>query len=299
MHVFVTGATGFVGSAIVKELLANGHTVTGLARTDEGAKALETVGANVYRGSIYDLDSIRAGVALADGVIHTAFDHDFSKYKQNCETDRGVIAAMGEVLAGTTKPLIVTSGTALLKSDPIAKEDDGLPAGSDLIPRAASEEAADALAAQGIHASIVRLSPSTHGDGDHGFVPMLIDIARQKGEAAYVGDGNNRWPGVHRFDAAALYRKALEKGAIGAKYHAVADSGVAFRDIATIIGKKLGIPVVSKTKEQAAEYFGWMAHFAGVDNPSSSEQTQQQLDWQPTHVGLLEDVENGTYFEGK
>ena len=233
----------------------------------------------------------------ADGVIHTAFIHDFSKFRENCEIDRRAIAALGAALAGSDRPLIVTSGTGLLPQGRLTTEEDAPSSGADAIPRVASEEAADAAAAQGVNVSVVRLPPSVHGDGDHGFVPRLIALAREKGAAAYIGAGANRWPAVHRFDAARLYRLALEKGASGARYHGVAEEGVAFRDIAAVIGRRLNVPVVSRTPAEAADHFGWFAHFAGLDNPASSARTRDRLGWQPREAGLIPDVDRQRYFE--
>lgn len=293
MRIFVTGATGFIGSAVVKELLDAGHKVIGLARSDAGAQALKTAGAHVHRGDLTDLESLRSGVKLADGVIHTAFIHDFSKFKENCETDRGVIEAMGAVLVGTKKPLVVTSGTALLEPGHLATEESK--AGT-AVPRVASEEAAAAVAARGVNVSVVRLAPSVHGDGDHGFVPMIIAMAREKGVSGYVGEGLNRWPAVHRLDAASLYRLALEKGVAGAKYHGVGEEGVPFKDIAEVIGRRLNIPVVPKSPAEAAEHFGWFAHFAALDNPSSSQRTRDQLGWKSQQPGLIDDLDRPDYF---
>jgi nucleoside-diphosphate-sugar epimerase len=298
MRVFVTGASGFVGSAVVQELIAAGHQVLGLARSDESAKLLSAAGAEVHRGDIDDLDSLRSGAAMADGVIHTAFNHDFSKFQANCEADRRIITAMADVLVGSDRPLIITSGTGLLAgSGQVATEDVAPPAASSAMPRVASEEAAVAAKERGVRALVVRLTPSVHGDGDHGFIPALIDIARQKGIAAYVGEGLNRWPGVHRLDAAKLYRLALEKGIGTGRYHAVDDEGVPMRDIAGIIGKHLNIPVASKSPQEAAGHFGWLAHFAAFDNPSSSILTRQWLGWEPIQSGLLADIDSPKYFE--
>jgi nucleoside-diphosphate-sugar epimerase len=296
MRVFVTGSTGFVGSAVVADLIKAGHQVLGLVRSDAGAKALAAAGGEPHRGDIDDLDSLRRGAAAADGVIHTAFNHDFSKFKENCEADRRVIDAMGSVLVGSTRPFVVTSGTALVSGKTMATEDD-VPAADSPNPRVASEQAAAAVAAQGVSVSLVRLPPSTHGDGDHGFMAMLAAVARDKGVSVYAGAGANRWPAAHRFDAAIVYRLALEKNIAGARYHASAEEGVAFKDIATAIGRQLNVPVASKTPEEAAAHFGWFAHFAALDCPSSSAKTRAVLGWKPTHPGLIADINRPAYFK--
>ncbi|MDB6076264.1 MAG: 3-beta hydroxysteroid dehydrogenase [Akkermansiaceae bacterium] len=294
MRVFVTGATGFVGSAVVQELLGAGHEVLGLARSDAGAAALAAAEVEVHRGSLEDLDSLRSGAAATDGVIHTAFNHDFSKFAENCEAERRAIEALGDGLEGSGKPVVITSGVALVAPGRLATEDDAA------VPHPAFprhvEEAANRLVARGIYASLVRLSPSVHGAGDHGFVPILIGIARENSVAAYVGDGLNRWPGVHRLDAARLYRLALEKGEAGARYHGVGEEGVPFRDIAEVIGRHLNVPVVSKTAEEAAGHFGWFARFAGIDCPASNQRTRDLLGWEPREAGLLEDIRDAGYF---
>jgi len=293
MRVFVTGASGFIGSAIVRELLDAGYAVLGLARSDASAASVAAAGAQVHRGSLEDLESLRRGAAAADGVIHTAFIHGFNNYAPAAEKDGRAIETLGESLAGSKRPLIVTSGTLLLqRQGPFATEQDSpIPT----FPRK-SEAAAAALAKQGVHVSVLRLPPSVHGEGDHGFVPALIKIARDRGAAAYVGDGLNRWPGVHRLDVAHFYRLVLESGSAGANYHAIGDEGVPFREIAEVIGRHLSVPVISKSLEEAAEHFGWMALFAGIDGPASSAQTQKALAWRPIRAGLLEDIDKGTYF---
>ena len=295
MRVFVTGATGFVGSAVVQNLLAAGHQVLGLVRSDASAAALEKTGAAVHRGSVEDLDSLRAGAANADGVIHTAFIHDFSNFVENCEIDRRAITAMGDVLAGTGRPLIITSGTGAGRPGTVSRESDRFPPDHPN-PRIASEQAADAIEAQGVKVMSVRL-PQVHGPHDHGFVPILIGIARDKGIAAYVGDGKNRWPAVHRLDAARVYRLALEKGTAGARYNAIAEEGVPLRALEEVIGRHLNLPVVSLSPEEAADYYGWFAAFAAMDIPASSDWTRQTLGWAPTGPDLMTDLENEDYFQ--
>ena len=292
MRVFVTGASGFVGSAVVRELLDGRHHVVGLARSDGSAASLAAAGVEVIRGDIENLDSLRAGAADADGVIHLAFIHDFSDYARAGQTDRRAIETIGEVLAGSDRPFVVTAGTAGLTQGRVLTEDDAPLPG---LPRA-SEEVALPLAARGVRVSVLRLPPSVHGEGDHGFVPRLIAIAREKSVSAYPGDGRNRWPAVHRLDAANLFRLALEAPPAGTVLHGVADEGVPVRDIAGIIGRHLELPVTSISFDEAAGHFGWLGPFFALDVPASSMLTQRQLGWRPTHQGLLADLEQGHYF---
>ncbi|MFE1881648.1 SDR family oxidoreductase [Streptomyces diastatochromogenes] len=294
MRVFVTGATGFVGSAVVPELVAAGHEVVGLARSDEAEASLKSAGAEAYRGSLDDPEGLARAAAAADGVIHLAFIHDFTDIYAAGATDLRAIEAIGAALAGSGKPFLVTSGTGIARADGVVTEEDGPAPGSH---RAASEEAALALAERGVRACLVRLAPSVHGRGDHAFVPRLIEIARAKGVSAYVGDGANRWTGVHRSDAARLYRLALESAPPGTRLHATDEEGVPFRDIAAVIGRHLDVPVVGVAAEQAEDHFGWLGRFTAVDCPSSSALTRRLLGWEPQGPGLLADLDEGHYFQ--
>jgi nucleoside-diphosphate-sugar epimerase len=291
MHVFVTGATGWVGSVVVKDLIGAGYRVTGLARSEQKAKALAETGAQVLPGTLDDLDVLKRSAAEADAVIHTAFNHDFSRFAENAEQDRRAIEAFGEALAGTGKPLLVTSGLAMLTAGRPATEAD-VPAAHPGVPRK-SEATARMLAARGVRAATVRLPPSTHGVGDQGFMAILMRLAREKGLSAYIGEGANRWAATHRDDAGRIYRLALEQGATEAAYHPVAEEGIAFRDIAQAIGKKLGLPV--EPREPA--HFGWFAGFAAMDMSASSARTRELLGWTPTQPGLLADLGHPDYFK--
>lgn len=293
MRIFVTGATGFVGSAIVPELIGAGHRVLGLARSDAAAASLTAAGAEVQRGSLDDLESLSKGASAADAVIHAGFIHDFANYEAAAQTDKRAIETIGAVLAGSGRPFIVTSGTALTAPGRIATEEE---AANSMFPRK-SEEAAASVAARGARVSVLRLPPSVHGVGDHGFVPLLIRIAREKGVSAYIGEGLNRWAAVHRLDAARLYRLVIEVGSVAPRYHAVAGEEVPFREIAQVIGRRLNIPVVSKSPEEAADHFGWFAHFVGLDCPASSAWTQGQLGWRPAQPSLIPDIDQPGYFE--
>jgi nucleoside-diphosphate-sugar epimerase len=292
MLIFLTGATGFIGSAIVPELINAGHQVLGLARSEGGAQSLLAAGAEVHRGDLDDLDSLRRGAELSDGVIHTAFNHDFSKFAANCEADRRVVEAMGSVLAGSGHPFVITSGTGMARTPgrPSTEED----APNSPIPRVASEVEAASVAARGVRVSLIRL-PQVHDTIKQGLITYLIAVAREKGVSAYVGDGLNRWPAVHRLDWARLYKLALENGSAGARYNAVAEEGVPLREIAEVIGRGLKLPVVSLSPEEAGEHFGWLAAFVGFDVPASSALTQERLGWHPTGPALIADLEQMRY----
>ena len=295
MRVFVTGATGFVGSTIVSDLLNSGHQVLGLTRSDAGEKSLLAAGAEVHRGDLENLVSLRSGAAMTDAVIHAAFDHDFSKFAANCGVDQRAIEAMGDVLRGSDRPLIVTSGLPLTPNR-IATEDDDPPSGFGGSPRV-SEQTAMSMVATGVRASVVRMS-QVHDRERQGLAAYMIAHAREKGISAYVGDGQNRWPAVHRLDVAPIYRLALEKGPAAAKYHAVSEEGVSLREIAEAIGRGLKLPVVALAPEEAPSHFGWLAFPVSMDAPASSDLTQRMLGWQSSgRPGFLTDLERSVEFE--
>ncbi len=291
MKTFVTGATGFIGTAVVQELLSSGHEVLGLARSQASADALRAAGAGVHEGNLEDRGSLIAGAKACDGVVHLGFVHDFSRYKEMCEFDRGVIETLGSALRGSDRPLIVTSG--LLN---VTTEEDRHPANaSQTLPRAASEEAADSLVQQGVRAGVVRPSPSVHGEGDQGFIAMLMEIAKKKGASAYIGEGNNRWSAVHRLDAARVFVRALERTTAGARFHAVGELEIPFRKIAAALGEQLGLPVIRVAPEAAEAHFGWLSWAVATDSPASNASTRAALDWQPSHPTLLDDLASGAY----
>jgi nucleoside-diphosphate-sugar epimerase len=295
MRVFVTGASGFIGSAVVQELLRARHDVIGLARSESSADALAAVGAQVHRGDLGDLDSLCTGAEASDGVIHLAYIHDFSKFEDNARVDQRAIEAIGEVLAGSDRPLVIANGTLMLRADgrPATEEDRGDPAAT--IGRRLNEQVLLGFAETGVRSASLRLPPTVHGKGDHGFVPMIIDVAREKGVSAYVGDGSNRWPAVHRLDAASLFRLALEQAPPGTVLHGVGEEGVPVREIAEVIGRHLDLPVVSISAEQAPDHFGFLGAFIGADSPASSALTRARFGWQPAQPGLLQDLEQGHY----
>jgi nucleoside-diphosphate-sugar epimerase len=297
MRVFLTGASGFVGSAIVDELVGAGHQVLGLARSDDSAAAIAAAGADVHRGALDDLDSLRAGAAAADGVIHTAYIHDFSDREGAARTDLLAVRTLGAALATSDRPFVVTSGTAALPAGRVGIETDEPDARSFGAHRIASEQATLAFAGRGVRSSVVRLSPTVHGAGDHGFVPMVIETARRTGVSAYIGDGANRWPAVHRLDAARLFRLALERAPAGSVLHGVAEEGIAVRAIAEVIGRQLGVPVRSLSPAEAGDHFGFLAAVLAGDVPASSALTRERTGWRPVRPGLLADLEQAHYFE--
>ncbi|WP_128376833.1 SDR family oxidoreductase [Streptomyces cavernae] len=298
MRVFVTGASGFVGSAVVRELLDHGHHVTGLVRSDTAAAALTAAGAEVHRGALDDLDSLRKGAAAADGVIHTAYIHDFSDIAAAARTDRRAIETLGAALEGSGRPLVITSGLGGLAPGRLSTEEDRGDPSAPASHRLPAEALALSMASRGVRASVVRLAASVHDAGDHGFVPRLIEIARAKGVSAYPGDGSNRWPAVHRLDAAELYRLVLEEGPADSIFHGVADQGVPVREIAAVISRRLNLPVVALPAEEAVDHFGWLGGFVSLDIPASSALTQERLGWRPTRPGLLADLDQDHYFGG-
>jgi len=297
MRIFVTGATGFVGAAVVADLLKEGHQVVGLARNEQARETILSLGAEVHNGDLEDLESLIEGAKSADAVIHTGFIHDFSRFKEVCEIDRKAIAAMGNALIGSNRPFIVTSGTLLISGKQMITED-MLPDYEHAVnPRIASEQAVDLLVEKGVNVSVVRLSPSVHGNGDsRGFIPMLIDLAKKSGVSAYIGEGQNRWTAVHRLDAAVLFRLTLQNTIPGARFHGVAESSITLKAIAEAIAAKLGVPVVSKSGKEATEHFAWFEHFASVDGPASADSTRQRLNWNPNQPTLMEDLQGNVYF---
>jgi|SRR5580692_2857318 nucleoside-diphosphate-sugar epimerase len=307
MRVFVTGASGWIGSAVVPELLGAGHQVIGLARSDASADALVAAGAEVHRGTLDDLDSLRSGAAASDGVIHLAFKHELAfsgDFEGAADADRRAVETLGEQLAGSDRPFMIASGTLGLAPGRVATERDGHgPDAAVAVPgggprtRWATAELVLSLASRGIRSSIVRLAPTNHGDGDNGFMATIVGIAVEQGVSGYIGDGTNRWPAVHRLDTARLVRLALEKAPAGSTLHAVAEEGVPIRDIAQAIGRHLDVPVVSVSPEDAGEHFTWLAHFLAADSPASSALTRELLDWQPTQPGLIADLDQGHYFQ--
>jgi nucleoside-diphosphate-sugar epimerase len=297
MRVFVTGATGFVGSAVVAELINAGHTVLGLARSEQSAAKLRSAGADVHLGSLNDLESLRRGAGSADAVIHTGFNHDFTRFGEACIEDGLAIEAMGEALVGSGGKLIVTSGTAGLANGRLATEEDAAPQVSEHYPRR-SEAAAAEVGKRGVPVSVVRLPPSVHGDGDHGFISFLVNFARAKGVSAYVGDGANQWPASHRADVARLFRLVLEQSEHTGPFHAIAEEGVPVRAFAEKVGEHLSLPVSSITPEQAEAHFEWFAFFVGANMAASSERTRRQLGWKPTGPGVVADLDLPSYYQG-
>jgi nucleoside-diphosphate-sugar epimerase len=306
MRVLVTGASGWIGSALAGELLDAGHQVVGLARSESSASAMEAAGIEVVRGDLDDLDLLHGVARDADAVAHLAFKHDIAfsgDFQGAADADRRAVETLGDALAGTDRPFVIASGTLGLAPGSVATERDGLePFADETDPfrgarsRLATAQLALALASRGIRSSVVRLPPTVHGDGDHGFMAALVAIARDKGVSGFIGDGSNRWPATHRLDAGHLFRLALEAAPAGTALHAVAEEGVPIREVAEVIGRHLGLPVVPVADEDAAEHFGWLAGFLGTDSPASSASTRELLGWQPTQPGLLEDLEKGHYF---
>ncbi|MGI9147446.1 MAG: SDR family oxidoreductase [Chloroflexota bacterium] len=306
MRVFVTGASGWIGSAVVPELIRVGHQVTGLARSDASAAALAAAGAEVHRGTLDDLDSLRGAAAASDGVIHLAFKHDLAfsgDFQGAADADRRAVETFGEVLAGSDRPFVIASGTLGVAPGRVVTERDGHgPAtatahvGGGPQVRLATAELVLSFAARGVRSSVMRLPPTNHGQGDNGFMAALVGIARARGVSGYIGDGASRWPAVHRLDSAHLFLLAMEKAPAGSTLHAVADEGVPIRAIAEVIGRHLDVPVVSISPEDAAEHFTWLGGFLGMDSPASSTLTRELLGWQPTQPGLIEDLEQGHYF---
>ncbi|MDR1073563.1 MAG: SDR family oxidoreductase [Treponema sp.] len=296
MKIFVTGATGYIGSAVVKELVAAGHEALGLARSDKAAAALAAAGVAAHRGSLEDLESLKSGVAMSDGVIHTAFLHDFSNFAAACETDRRAIEAIGATLENSNRPFVIASGLAGLNPGGVATEEIAAAPPTFSTPRSATETALIEMASRGVRSAAVRIAPTAHGPGDHGFISQIIKIAQTKGISAYIGDGNNRWPAVHVLDAAKLFRFALEKAPAGTRVHAVAEEGIPFREIAAVISRRLQAPLVSISAEEAAGHFGWLGNIIGLDTPASSVITQKSLNWRPSQPSLLSDMNSDAYF---
>jgi nucleoside-diphosphate-sugar epimerase len=299
MRVFLTGASGFIGSAVVQELRGAGHEVVGLARSDSAAESIAAAGAEIHRGSLEDLDSLRSGAEASDGVIHLAYIHDFSKTEDNARVDRAAIETFGAALAGSDRPLVVASGTLLLAppGQTATEADAGDPTDSAVGGRRRNEQLLLSLADRRVRSASARLTPTVHGEGDHGFVPIIIGVAREKGVSGYVGDGSSRWPAVHRLDAARLFRLALEKARAGTVLHGVAEEGIPVREIADVIGRHLGVPVESIAPDGAVEHFGFLGALLGLDSPASSVLTRERFGWQPEQPGLIEDLDQGQYFE--